>query len=88
MLVMETKRHYHGDLDMAVYQVSLMHRFVCPLMLFFSSRRKEKIKRVNGIATLILVTMCRYVKFCTFFKNLLTVKFQHSLLNDNAYTVR
>jgi len=28
----------------------------------------EKIKKLNGIATLILVTIGRYVQFCTFFK--------------------
>ena len=29
----------------------------------------KKIKTVNGIATLILVKMGRYINFCSFFKN-------------------
>ena len=33
--------------------------------------KSEKIKTINGIATVIIAEMWRCVKFCTFFKNLL-----------------
>ena len=39
---------------------------VCVLWLF---EVKEKMKRENGVVTLISVKIGKYVKFCTFFKN-------------------
>ena len=57
----------------ALYQFSLMHRFVCRLKLVYVSKWNKQ-KTVNCIATVILVKMWRYVKFCTFFKNPLNCK--------------
>jgi len=59
---------YQGHLDRTVYQFSLMHRFVRPLMFFDSSKWKEKTKTVNGTAILIVVKIGSYVQLCTFFK--------------------
>jgi uncharacterized membrane protein YkvI len=51
-----------------VYLFSLMHRFVWRLK-FLLDDKVEKIMTVNGVVTLILVKIGRYVKCCTFLKN-------------------
>jgi len=63
-----------------------MHRFVWRLKLVYVSKLKKK--TVDGIVTLILVKIGSYENFVHSLNIHCTVKFQHSLLNVIAYTVR